>query len=264
MIKNPQHSKLLRFFRNLITIAVLPFILTHCTEKEFDPADPAGSFAIAREPYDEENWDIALTKLGEFKSRFPYSKHAALAELFIADCQFELENYEEATVAYSSFVKLHPTHEKVDYAMFRVGESYWVQAPEEVDREQEFTHKAIEEWHHLTEKFPDSSYSKTAEERIKEGHNRIARSYEFIADFYCKLEIYHACAYRFEALADKFPEYKDLQKKAYEQAGEALLKLSQKRDEDPESDKNLYFKNFSPQDLVAKAKELKAKADKIN
>jgi outer membrane protein assembly factor BamD len=254
---------LLRYGRNILTIVVLSFISMHCSEKEFDPADPAGSFAIAREPYDEENWDIALTRLGEFKSRFPYSKHAALAELFIADCHYELENYEEATVAYSSFVKLHPTHEKVDYAMYRVGESYWVQAPEEVDREQDFTHKAIEEWRHLTEKFPNSSYSKTAEEKIKEGHTRIARSYEFIADFYCKLEIYHACAYRFEALADKFPEYKDLQKKAYEQASEALIKLSETRKEDPKSDKNLYFKNLSAPELVAKAKELKAKAEKI-
>src|SRR4051812_28292124 len=82
--------------------------LTGCAEKEFDPNNPEKSYGIAKEPYDDENYEIALQKLGEFKSRFPYSKFAAEAELLIANSQFELGHYTEAALAYEQFVKLHP------------------------------------------------------------------------------------------------------------------------------------------------------------
>ena len=67
------------------TIVYILF-LTACSEKEFDPNHPQKSFGIAKEPYDDENYEIALQRLGELKSRFPYSKFAA--ESRPADRQF--------------------------------------------------------------------------------------------------------------------------------------------------------------------------------
>ena len=171
-------------------LALFPIILTSCVEKTTDPNDPASAFAAAREPYDDENYEMALQKLGEFKSRFPYSKLTALSELYIANCQYELGRYEEAAVSYEQFATLHPRHEKVPFAMYRIGESYWVDAPEEVDREQEFTLRSLEEWGTLVEKFPNSDYAKKALKNIAIGKRRLAGSVEFIAKFYCKLEIY--------------------------------------------------------------------------
>lgn len=230
-----------------------------CSEKELDPNDPAKSFAYAREPYDDENWEIALQKLGEFKSRFPYSKYAALAELMIADCHFELDQYEEAASAYGQFVKLHPKHEKTEYAMYRIGESYWVDAPEAVDRDQEFTSRAIEEWEKLRRKFPDGTYSKKAAELIAKGERRIAENYEFVAAFYCKLEIQHACAYRSLLLTEKYPQYPDLYKKSLGRAASAFEKLADEKTQEPESDKNIYFKTMSAEEIRAKARELRQK-----
>ena len=240
-----------------LILTSLLFFLGGCTEKEFDPADPAKSFTIAREPYDDENFEIAVQRLGEFKSRFPYSKYATIAELFIANSHFELGNYEEAAVSYSQFVKLHPNNEKVDFAMYRIGESYWIDSPEEVDREQEFTHKAIEEWEKLVKRFPQSQYTKKAQKFIAEGQRRIAESYEFIADFYCKMEIIHACAYRFELLAEKFPEFKDLYNKSLQQAALALDQLAELKKADPESDKNIYFKTMTAAQIKMRAAELR-------
>src|SRR4051812_6804251 len=84
-----------RWSRILILLGIIG-LLGACAEKEFDPNDPEKSFGIAKEPYDSENWDQAVTRLGEFKSRFPYSKFAQEAELLIANAQFELEHYTEA------------------------------------------------------------------------------------------------------------------------------------------------------------------------
>jgi outer membrane protein assembly factor BamD len=116
--------------------------LTSCVEKEFDPNDAKKSFGIAKEPFDEKHYEDAIKRLGEFKSRFPYSQFAAEAEILIADSHFQLEHFQEAASAYETFVKLHPKHNKVDYASYRVAESYWEDSPESPSREQEYCEKA--------------------------------------------------------------------------------------------------------------------------
>lgn len=251
------------FLKILFFVVLTSTVWCACSEKEFDPNDPEKSFSYAREPYDDKNWEMAKTKLGEFKSRFPYSKFATNAELMIADCHYELSDYAEAASAYSQFAKLHPKHEKVEYALFRVGESYWAEAPEDLDRDQEDTQRAIDEWKKQLERIPNGAYTKQAKDLIEKGTRRIAESYNFVAKFYCKQEIYHACAYRSLVLTEKFPQYADLNENAYAMAGNAFEHLAAAKREDPESDKNIYFKTMSAEELAAKSRELKEKSKKI-
>jgi outer membrane protein assembly factor BamD len=240
-------------FSKVLLIAGLTLLLAGCEEKEFDPNDPAKSYGIAKEPYDDESYELAVTKLGEFKSRFPYSKYAVEAELLIANAQYELGRYTEAALAYEQFVKLHPKHPKVDFAAFRVGESYWQDAPEEIDREQDYTIKAVREWEKLIARQPDSPYSKQARELVKQGKRRIAESIGFVARFYCKQAVYHACAYRSIQLADEYPEFPDLRVQALENAIMSLEKVADAKAADPSSDKNLYFKQMSAQEIRERA-----------
>ena len=238
-------------------------ILSSCVEKELDPNNPQKSFIIAKEPYDDENYEIALSKLGEFKTRFPYSSLSREAELLMANCHFELENYAEATASYEQFVKLHPKHPKVDFALFRVGQSYWEDAPEEIDREQELTGKAIEEWARLVEEYPQSKYTAKAKQLVAEGSKRIALANEFAAAFYCKQEIWHACAYRYVWIWEKYKNYPPLAKKAGLAAAEALENLARQKQELGESDKNLYYKRMSPDQLREMAARFRKSAEAI-
>jgi outer membrane protein assembly factor BamD len=224
-----------------------------CEEQELDPNNPEKSYGIAKEPYDEENYEIAVQKLGEFKSRFPYSKYAAEAELLIANAQFELGHYTEAALAYEQFVKLHPKHPKADYASFRVGESYWEDAPDDIDREQDYTLKAIKEWEKLIDKMPDSPYAKQAKELVAKGKRRVADSIMFVVRFYCKMEVYHACAYRAIQLADEYAEFSDLRVESLEYAISSLEKVADAKAADEKSDKNLYFKTMTAEQIRARA-----------
>lgn len=248
-------------FVRFAKLLFLLLICSACAEKEFDPNDPAKSYGIAKEPYDDGNYEMAVTRLGEFKARFPYSKYATEAELLIANSHFEQDHFVEASVAYEQFVKLHPKHPKVDFAMFRVGESYWNEAQSEIDRDQEYTLKAIQEWEHLIEKMPESSYAKEAKGLVAKGKRRVAESVAFIFRFYCKQEIYHACAYRAIQLADEHPEYPDLRIEALEHAIKAFTKLAEAKAKDPESDKNLYFKTLTADQLREQAENFKKLLD---
>ncbi|MFK7827377.1 MAG: outer membrane protein assembly factor BamD [Oligoflexales bacterium] len=234
-----------------------------CSEKQFDPDNPSKSYTLAKEPYDDENYEIALTKLGEFKSRFPYSKYATDAELLMANSHFELEQYAEATASYKQFIKLHPNHPKNSFAQYRIGQSYWADAPEEVNREQDLTARAIAEWEILVKSYPKSEHTPKALELIKKGKRRMAESERFIAEFYCRQEIWHACAYRYVTLADTAPiEFKDLIKTALEEASFAFEKMAADWNVEAK-DKNLYYRKMSKEQLAKQSKALKEKSAKL-
>jgi outer membrane protein assembly factor BamD len=232
-------------------------LLAGCSEKELDPNDPVKSFAIVKEPYDDENYEHAITRLGEFKSRFPYSRYASEAELLIANSQFELEQFSEAALSYEQFVKLHPKHPKTEFAMFRIGECYWEESSDNIDQEQEYTIKAIDSWKDLVVKVPQSSYAEKARKLIQKGQRRIADSIAFVVKFYCKQEIYHACAFRALQLADEYKVFPDLHRMAVKKAIESLEEVAKVKAKDPTSDKNLFLKNMSEQEIRARADQLR-------
>ncbi|MBI2603282.1 MAG: outer membrane protein assembly factor BamD [Deltaproteobacteria bacterium] len=236
-------------------LLILSLHFVSCAEKQFNPDDPQGSFAMAREPYDDENYEIAVKKLGEYKSRFPYSRFATEAELLIAHSYFEMGKYAEASVAYEHFVKLHPKHPELELALFRIGMSYWKDAPEEIDREQEFTKLALEKWERLLKEHPQTSYAAEARGFMTEGRRRIAESERFAARFYCKQGIWHSCAYRYLKILEHYPENLELKEEAQKKASHALRKLANEWDENTK-DKNLFFKDMTKDQILQKANSL--------
>lgn len=241
-----------------IVVVVLALGWPGCAEKEFDPNDPKKSFVIAKEPFDDGYYDESLRRLGEFRARFPYSQFATEAELLIADAHFNLDHFGEAAVAYDTFVKLHPKHPKAVYALYRVGESYWEDSPDEPSREQEYTEKAIDQWKEVVEKFPSSEFAPKAKEMMTRGRRRLAASVQFVARFYCKRGIYHSCAYRYTELLDKFPDQKDMTKEALEAAAMALERVADEKEKNPNSDKNLYHRTMTVEQIREKAAKFRS------
>jgi len=79
----------------------------------------------------EKDWIGAAKYFDFIKARFPYSKHAVLAELRIADARFGAKLFLQAIDAYKLFIKFHPTHRMVvnGYCLFRIGESHYQMLP---------------------------------------------------------------------------------------------------------------------------------------
>ena len=122
-----------------------------------------------------------------------------------------------------------------------------------MDREQEYTQKAIREWQKLIERLPDSPYAKQARDLVAKGKRRVAESILFVARFYCKQEIYHACAFVSIQLADEFGEYDDLRIEALRYGIKALDYVAEAKAKDPSSDKNLYFKTMTATQIKDRA-----------
>jgi outer membrane protein assembly factor BamD len=244
--------------RNFVVILyILTVGFTGCVEKELDPNDPKKSFGLAKEPFDDGYYEEAIKKLGEFKARFPYSQLATEAELLIADSQFNLERYQEAAAAYETFVKLHPNHPRADYSLYRIAESYWSDSPESPSREQDYTERAVLQWQEVIQKYPNTAFAVKAKDMIAKGRRRLAESVQLVARYYCKMEVWHSCAYRYTTLLDKYADQKDLVKEALEKAADALDKVAAAKDQDPASDKNLYHRAMTADQIREKAENFR-------
>jgi outer membrane protein assembly factor BamD len=160
------------------------------------------------------------------KTKFPFSKYAALADLRTADSKFQQGQFAEAADAYANFVKLHPAHDEVDYAEFRTGLSYFKDAPSEFalfppayEKDLRQAKKASDALHVFVAKYPKSKHLAEAEKLIGEVDARLAAHEWYVGEFYFKRDRWAGAAARYEALVDKYPSAR--------QAPEALLKAAQ-------------------------------------
>jgi outer membrane protein assembly factor BamD len=163
----------------------------------------------------KKKYDDAIETFGKLKDRYPYSDQAMLAQIKVADAQFYKKKYEEALQSYKEFEKLHPTNKAVPYAIFRQGMCYFRQRST-IDRDQTFTHKAIEEFRRLIKKFPDSEYVPRAEKYIVQCRKDLAEHEFYVGEFYFRTRRYSSALERFQNLLQEYPEFpRQAQVKSY-------------------------------------------------
>jgi outer membrane assembly lipoprotein YfiO len=84
----------------------------------------------------------------------------------LGDAYFEKKEYLLAAGVYDDFFNAHPDDENIPYVVTRLGECY-ERLSLSFDRDQDYTLKAIEKYRYVINRFPASSYTKIADERLK-------------------------------------------------------------------------------------------------
>jgi outer membrane protein assembly factor BamD len=162
----------------------------------------------------DDNFPEAQKYFQFVKQKYPFSKYAVLAELGIADTQFARGNYNEAIDSYKSFVRLHPTHEKVEdgYVAFRICESYFKDMPDDVwilppsyEKDQSAVVDAQREIEDFRKKHAGSPYMPKADELRKEVMKRLVDHEVYVARFYLKSDHPKAAAMRLEGAIRRYP-----------------------------------------------------------
>jgi len=153
------------------------------------------------------------TKFFEYvRTKFPFSKFAALADLRLADAKFAQGQYADAAAAYAQFAQLHPSHEELDYAEFRVGESYlkdapsdWVLFPPSYEKDLRQVKKAADAFQAFLKKYPDSKRVPDAKKLLAQAEGRLAAHEWYVAEYYYRHHHWAGAAGRYETLVDKYP-----------------------------------------------------------
>lgn len=200
------YTERMGLFSALIPSALIALSLISCSGTTVDPNDPAALYENAQKLVENDHYQLATEKFRAVRSRFPYSKYAALAQLRIADVYFLQDLFTEAAVAYEAFLDLHPKHEKAPYAMFRIGKSYFMDTPDVVGRDLTPAKQAIDAYSEFLGKYPNAPEAKEAREDLFQAKTKLAQKEIYIGDFYEKREKYRAAKNRYQKVIELYPD----------------------------------------------------------
>lgn len=187
-----------------LTISIFGLFFTGCASEEKNTSTAEGAFSYAQEFDQAERYEMALNKYADVKNKFPYHSLATEAELAIADVHYKKESFAEAQLSYQNFRDLHPKHPKIDYVVFRIGMSYFMQLPETSDRDLSLGHDAIYFFDDLIKSYPKSQYVSEAKNKRDETYKMLTEKELYIADFYYRDEKFSAALRRYESLLQKY------------------------------------------------------------
>jgi outer membrane protein assembly factor BamD len=158
---------------------------------------------------------------------------APLVQLALADSYFGKKGVLTLTDAmsrYSTFLTFYPTHERADYAQYRLALCHLKQvyAP---DRDQRETFTALEEFRKVLVQYPDSPYVDLAAEKINDCLELLAEHDYRVGNFYYDQEAYLGAIDRFVDILDDYPRYtrKD---RVYYHLSDALIQTARSEEAD--------------------------------
>lgn len=198
--------------KKLILLSIGTFLLislfsgcAHKPEKE----DTAGMLAEkGMAEFEKEHYKKALDIFERLRDWYPFSKHAVLAELKIADAYFQMEQYTEAVSSYEMFERLHPKNEAIPRVIYRIGLCHYRRL-DTIDRDQTPAKNAIEAFSRLQKQYPDSQYAELAQKHIHHCRKSLAGHHLYVGKFYFQSEHYQAALERFKQVTEKYSEVGD-------------------------------------------------------
>jgi outer membrane protein assembly factor BamD len=167
--------------------------------------DAKRAYDAAMEQYDAHNWIEAQTLLREVKRKYSYSKYARMAELRIADSDYEQEKFSDAIREYKDFIHAHRSDtEDVAYARSRIAESTFKEIPETAiigaaeERDQASVVDAYKELTTYLADFPEAKETPHVRELLVQVIARLVRHELYVARFYLGRDNYEAAVARIQ------------------------------------------------------------------
>jgi outer membrane protein assembly factor BamD len=212
----------LRFGKTFLMIARLSLVpvLASCASGDDDKSITYSM--TAKQNYEkglaelkDENYTEASRFFSFVRQKFPFSKYAVLAELALADTQYDRGEYQQAIDAYKNFIRLHPTHEKVEdgYVAFRICECCVREMPEDFfllppayEKDQSAVRDALRELDDFLDKYPESKYLDQGKKFRRDVLQRLIEHEVYVARFYLDREQPKAAILRLEGALKRYPE----------------------------------------------------------
>ncbi len=220
-----------------VFLALLLLLVACATQRPSGETEAEVIYKEAQALVDDGRYLLATEKLNTLRSQFPYSFYATHAELLLADVLFNQENYTEAAAAYILFRDFHPKHERSDYVLWRIAESFYNQIPDTFDRDLSGAVEAIRFYQELLRIYPKSEYVGNSREKIERAEQMLRDKERYIADFYFKTKVWDAARYRYLDILKNFRE-----PKLVEHAALRVLKTSELMNEPNLCEK--YYNSF--------------------
>ncbi|MBK9263574.1 MAG: tetratricopeptide repeat protein [Polyangiaceae bacterium] len=194
--------------------------------------DARDAYEEAMRAYRSKSWEDARALLSEVRKLFPYSRYATLAELRLADLNFEQEKYADAVSSYREFIQNHRMDKDVEYARYRIAKSLYRDIdetfllPPAEERDQATAQEAYREIEAVLRDNPRSRYSDDLRKMRNAVQGRLVRHELYVARFYLRQDRYPAVIARIDHAVKTYPG-SELEPEALVLKAETLLKMDQ-------------------------------------
>jgi outer membrane protein assembly factor BamD len=211
-------------------------------------------YAGAKQEFEAHNWESAIKIYEALESKFPFGRFAQQAQLEVAYCYYKQGESASAITALEKFIKLHPNHQNVDYALYLkalvnfredLGPVSMIVSQDLADRDPKAARESFEAFKELVARFPESRYVDDSRKRMAYLVEALSRHEIHVARYYLARGAYLAAVNRAQDALTRFPssasahrEALDIMVDAYDRMG-----LTELRDDT----KKVIARNF-PQD----------------
>lgn len=152
------------------------------------------------------NYAFAIQYFRALESNFPYGEYTEQAKLDIIFAYDKSGQAEEAIEAAENFIQLYPTHRNVDYAYYMKGVASFEKKQSRIDRfmkggkdvvrDPDPFRDSLNAFNDLIKRYPNSTYTPDAKQRIVYIRNRLAARELSIAQYYFDAKTYVATVNR--------------------------------------------------------------------
>ncbi len=244
-----------KFSSLFILVSVFPLFLGCSTTKQEKTYSASELFQQSKRLAKEKDNLEAKAKIQLLMEDYPDSKERVGATMLLADLHYGEEEYEEAKFHYQRFIELYPAHQFVDRAHFYKAMSNF-KLTDLASRDLTPVHSALEGFERFTQDFPQSSYLKSAKQKIIQCLDILAQNIFEIGKFYYRTGSYQSAIKRLKSLKEKYPNH------SYILEAEFLLGESYYHEQNF-SEASEYYKSVikaSPRSEFAKEARLRLKA----
>jgi outer membrane protein assembly factor BamD len=210
--------------RTLLAMLVASFLLTGCgwfsdvfTRAESNEPNKMSVeqlYRRAKDSMNSGNYADAIKLYETLESRFPYGIQAQQAILDQAYCQYKLNERVQATAAADRYLKLYPSGDGADYALYIKGLANFIEdlgllsfvATQDLsERDQKSARDAYAAFKQLSEKYPSSRYYTDSLQRMRYLVNALSMNEVHIARYYFNRGAYQAAINRAQSSLTNFP-----------------------------------------------------------
>lgn len=161
------------------------------------------------------NYDIAIKNLERLEARFPFGRYAEQAQLEMIYARHMSMDHDAARTTADRFIRLHPTHTNVDYAYYLKGMSSYNKNSSLLDRlistdpskrDMTAARDAYADFAQLIARYPDSTYTPDARQRMVYLRNLLGAAEVGVADYYMRRGAYMAANNRAQFVIENYAQ----------------------------------------------------------
>ena len=194
----------MEMINNKVIFIILMILLTGCGKQGIHlEEDLSPRFEKAMGYFDKGKYSRAKDEFDYIIMVDPGSKIANESQYYMAESMFQIEEYDEASIAFDRYVRFSPDYLKIEKARYRICECA-INLSNSYQREQSQTHRALEQLQMFIEDFPASDLLEDAEDAMLALRLKLAKKDYEVGRMYLKLEEYDSALIYFRLVLNHY------------------------------------------------------------